>query len=111
MRKISLVLVAAMLLSVGTIFGNNVQPPDPVKNLSAQIGALLNNNYFIIEDGDVTAKVKFIVNQEKEIVVLHVESDSPRMEVFIKSRLNYQKVDLQEYREGRTYTIPVRIVA
>ncbi len=111
MRKVSLILVAAMLLSVGAIFASDVQHPDPGKDLSAQIRDLLHNNSFIIEDYDVTAKVKFTVNQDKEIVVLSVESDSPRMEVFLKSRLNYQKVDLQEYREGKTYTIPVRVTA
>ncbi|MBT8183834.1 MAG: hypothetical protein KJN76_03265 [Eudoraea sp.] len=107
MRKFSLLFVA-MLLAVGTSFANADKPKNPNKNLSAQIGDLLDNNSFIV-DSDLTAKVKFTVNRDQEIVVLSVESDSDLLEQFVKSRLNYEKVELQEYREGKTYTIPVRI--
>ncbi|MEX0289032.1 MAG: hypothetical protein AB3N14_07955 [Flavobacteriaceae bacterium] len=108
MRKFSLFFVA-MLLSVGTLFANVDKPKNPNKTLSAQIGDLLDNNPFIVEYDDLTAKVKFTLNQDKEIVVLRVETDNEVLEAFVKNRLNYQKVDLQEYREGRTYTVPVRI--
>ncbi len=107
MRKFSL-LFAAMLLSAGTLFANADKPKDPNKNLSAQIGDLLENNSFIV-DNDLTAEVKFTVNRDQEIVVLSVKTDNANLEQFVKSRLNYEKVDLEEYREGKTYTIPVRI--
>ena len=107
MRKFSLLFVA-MLFSVGTLFANADKPKNPNKSLAAQIGDLLDHNSFVLND-DLTAKVKFTVNRDQEIVVLSVDSDSDILERFVKSRLNYQKVQLQEYREGKTYTVPVRI--
>jgi len=108
MRKFSL-LFAVMLLSVGTLFASADKPKNPNKNLSAQIGDLLDDNSFIVDYNDLTAKVKFTLNRDQEIVVLSVETDSRILEKFVKNRLNYQKVQLQEYREGKTYTVPVRI--
>jgi len=109
MRKISLVFVATMLLSTVSLFANNAKPVDPAKNLSTQIGDLLDNNSFILENNDLTAEVLFTLNENKEIVVLSVETENEVLEAFVKSRLNYQKVELDEYREGKMYTVPVRI--
>lgn len=108
MKKFSL-LFLAMLLSVGTIFANADKPRNPKKDLSAQIGDLLDNPSFTAEYYDLTAKVKFTLNEDKEIVVLSVETNNLVLETYVKTRLNYQKVELQDYREGRTYTVPVRI--
>lgn len=110
MRKFSLFLVAALLLSVVSVSANDPKPKKPAnETLSAQIGDLLDNNAFIVENRDLTAKVRFTLNEDKEIVVLSIETDDKVLEAFVKNRLNYQKVTLDEYREGRTYTIPVRI--
>lgn len=110
MRKLNSFLVAAMLLVSGSIFANNIGELDnPTKKLSTQIAELLKDNSFIVAEEDLTAKVLFTVNDAKEIVVLSVDTEDGRLEQFVKGRLNYQKVILNEYREGRTYTVAVRI--
>ena len=113
MRKFSLVLVAAMLLTTGGIFANdsktNPKKANPSKTLSTQIADLLDDNFFVLKEGDWTANVKFILNSANEIVVLSVDTDNHLLEGFVKSRLNYQKVELTGFREGKTFTVPVRI--
>lgn len=109
MRKISLVLIVAVLLSVGNVFANDVKEPNPSKQLSAQISQMLNKNRFFEIAADLTAQVRFTLNNEQEIVILSVETEAIEMEEFIKARLNYKKVALPEYTEGKIYTIPVRI--
>ena len=52
-----------------------------------------------------------VVNKEKEIVVLSVDTNDKALEYFVKARLNYHKVQDNEIPEGRRYTIPVKIVA
>ena len=64
MRKFSLVLVAAMLLSAGSIFANDSKKVEPTKKLSSQIAQLLDDNNFIIED-DLTAHVRFTLNSNQ----------------------------------------------
>lgn len=111
MRKISLVLVAAMLLSTGNVLAGNSRKSNPPKTLSVQIGELLKKNSFKLEGGDMIAVVRFTLNNEKEIVVLSVDTENEVLEEFVKGRLNYKKVDLTKFRKGRTYLVPIRITA
>ncbi|WP_291871528.1 hypothetical protein [Maribacter sp.] len=109
MKKISLVLVAAMLLSTGSILANNLDGLNPTKTLTAQISKLLSSNDLTEYEVNVEAQVRFTINKDREIVVLSVDTDNGTVEEFVKSRLNYEKVDMSNYVEGRLYTMPVRI--
>lgn len=112
MRKISFVLVAAMLLTAGSSFANNTptEKDDPIKSLNAQIGDLLDDNNFTENEEGETAQVLFMLNDNKEIVVLSVDAcKNTTLEGFIKSSLNYHKVALAEYKKGTKYTVTVRV--
>ncbi len=111
MRKLSLVVVAAMLLSTGNVLANNTEGVKPAKSLSSQIATMLSDNNFTEVKSDLTAQVRFTLNSEGEIVVLSVDTDSDTIERFVKNRLNYKKVELNQVEEGKIYTIPVRIKA
>ena len=109
MRKISVVLFAALLFTVGNVLA--VDPVDnPNKKLSTQIQQMLKSNEFDIED-DITANVRFTLNKEGEIVVLSIDTEHKELEGFVKGRLNYKKVELNAVNEGKIYTVPVRITA
>lgn len=106
MRKISLVLVAALLLTAGNVLANDYKPEKPTNKLTTQIHKMLKSNNFAIED-DLTANVRFTINDEGEIVVLSVATSDQVLESFLKGRLNYKKVE--NAKEGKIYTIFVRI--
>jgi|GEM_PF-421213 len=108
MKKVSLLLVAVCLLAAGSLYANNETLKDPKKELSQQIDALLDNYEFEVAE-DITAVVKFTLNADQEIVVLTVETNDDSLEAYLKGRLNYEKVELENFKEGRTYTVPVRI--
>lgn len=109
MRKFSLVFAAAVLFTAGNLFANDSNTTDPSKNLATQISELLEDNYFVIQNQDLTANVLFTLNHDKEIVVISVDTDNELLENFVKSRLNYHEVDLDNFKEGKLYTVPVRI--
>ena len=111
MRKISLVLVAAMLLFTGSILANDVKDGDPAKSLSAQISEILYNNDFTEEGVDLTAQVRFTLNKQGEIVVMSVDTKNDKLETFVKSRLNYKKVEVDNLEEGKLFTVSVRIAS
>lgn len=109
MRKISLsIFAAALFLTTNAFAADPIE--NPSKTLSNQIQSMLVNNNFNIVD-DLTADVRFTVNQEGEIVVLSINTESVELEGFVKGRLNYQKVDFSQIEEGKIYTVPVRISA
>ncbi len=112
MRKLSITLIAAMLFSTGTLFANDFNSPEkPTKTLSEQIGALLDKNDFTEDECGKTAEVEFTLNSEQEIVVLSVDAADSTLDSFIKSRLNYQEVELDSFKEGKKYTVKVSIKA
>lgn len=109
MRKLSVVLVAAMLCSAGNVFANAVNEVNPLETLSEQISQLLSENSFAQNEVELTAQVRFTLNNDHEIVVLSVETENPVLEDFVKLKLNYEKVILGTYKEGKLYTVSVRI--
>ncbi|SDM98283.1 hypothetical protein [Kriegella aquimaris] len=111
MRKISLMLIAAMLLVTGSMWANGPETEKPTKQLTARIWSLLKKNAFDAELVDQTADVRFIVNRDHEIVILTIDSNSKELEYAIKYKLNYKKVEFSSYKEGETYIIPIRVVA
>ena len=112
MRKFSLVLVAAALFISGNLFANDSDNTDPQRSLKTQIQELLKVNKLVVEDfEELTANVLFTVNSEEEIVVISVETDDSELELFVKSKLNYKKVELNEFVEGRMYRMPLRVKA
>lgn len=111
MKKISLVLVAAMLLLSGNVLASDLDANKPSKSISTQIQKMLQNNSFDIEEGELYAQVRFTFNKDGEIVVLSVETEDNTLEGFVKGRLNYKKVDAQNTEEGKMYTVAVRVTA
>ena len=108
MKKVSLVLMAAAMFAVANVSANEVEPVNPAKNLSTQIHRMLESNSFDVSE-DLTANVQFTINKEGEIVVLSVDTADDTLEDFVKGRLNYRKVEVTNFKKGRTYTVPVRI--
>jgi hypothetical protein len=111
MRKLSYVIVAAMLLSTGSILATTTELREPIKGISAQIYEMLSDNSFSEGEYNSTAQVRFTLNDEGEIVVLSVETESEDLERFVKTRLNYKKIEISNVEEGKLYTVPVRITS
>ncbi len=109
MRKLPVVLAAALLLAAGTLSANEPGTTEPKKDLATQISDLLKDNSFIVQEQDITANVLFTLNHNKEIVVISVDTKDELLERFVKSRLNYQQVSLDQTAEGKLFTVPVRI--
>lgn len=109
MRKVSVLFVAALLLSVVTISANDLETGPSSKSLSSQISSILQNNVLTEDDVDLSAQVRFTLNNKQEIVVLSVDSDDETLENFVIAKLNYQKVDVDSFVEGKLYTVSVRV--
>lgn len=111
MRKIKIASVVCMLLTTFGVFANKGEKETAKKSLSSQIYEMLEDNSFEVQYTELTANVRFTINNKGELVVLSVETKNDVLEKFVKSRLNYQKVDAGIVVEGRIYTVPVRITA
>ena len=110
MKKVSIVLAAAALMSFGQVNATPNPTEDPGKRLTQEIHAMLDDNEFAAKQ-DVVAKVRFMINKEGEIVIVTVDSADQNVAQFVKGRLNYKKIDTEGLATGKLYNLPLRIEA
>lgn len=110
--KIALFVFAIAFTSTLSASTDPVKTKAPVSKIestkvSKEIKRLLENPNFLIEK-ELTAFVIFTLNDQNEIVVLSVKTEYETLENYIKSRLNYSKLDLKLNSEKK-YGVPVTI--
>ncbi|PQJ14622.1 hypothetical protein [Aureicoccus marinus] len=110
MKKVSIVLAAAAMLSFSQVSATPNPTEDPGKRLTQEIHGLLKENNFAANQ-DVVAQVRFMINKEGEIVIVTVDSADENVALFVKGRLNYQKIDTEGLTKGQMYSMPLRITA
>lgn len=105
----ALLLVVTIAFSTA-LYANDKPTKDTSNSISEEIGQLLKNPGFTIEE-DILANVKVFFNDDNEIVVLTVNSESEDIDSYIKSRLNYKELSKDINNKNRYYIVPVRITA
>ena len=110
MKTIKTITLALFLL-VGTIASAN----DPVEKevdsptIHEEISKLLQNPDFSVEENS-TAIVNIFINSEGELVVISVKTENESLEQYVKSSLNYYKLD-NKRNIGKVFTLPVTITS
>lgn len=108
MKQSKLILMLAIFMS--TVVMANVDPRPSTKEISKQLSFILGTPDFRLTQDAIVANVRFKVNSESEIVVLTVKSENELVESYIKSRMNYRKVEISGLVKGQEYTVDVRIL-
>ncbi len=92
MKKLTILLVAFLLGST-QIFAFNDNPTNAAQQLRNQIAVLLESPEILVENDALNAEIEFTLNSEGEIVVLSVDTKENIVKNYVKSRLNYKKID------------------
>ncbi|PKV52258.1 hypothetical protein ATE84_4367 [Aquimarina sp. MAR_2010_214] len=108
MKKLNVLLIV-VAFAISSVASANTNPTKTENALNKEIKALLKKPSFKIKK-ELTAYVTFALNSKGEIVVLSVDSESEKLEGYIKSRLNYKKIGRQYGSEPRVFKMPLRIV-
>ena len=110
MKTIKSVTLALFLL-VGTIASanNSVEKKGDSPTIYKEISELLQNPNFSVDENS-TAIVKLFVNSEGELIVISVKTENETLEKFVKSSLNYHKLDNKIY-SGKEFILPVTLTA
>jgi len=103
----TILLIVAITFS--SVLSASTEPTTTeINSMTKEIKKLLKSPSFKIEQ-DIKALVTITFNQDKEIVVLHIDSESMELEDFIKTRLNYNKFSNYLVPEHRTFVVPIRL--
>ncbi|WP_417444894.1 hypothetical protein [Joostella sp.] len=111
MKNFKLTLILALLAVSNIVMASNNDPKPTNSEVSKQLSLILGTPSFRVSDNDMLAKVHFMVNKKSELIVLTVTAENEMVEDYIKSRMNYEKINNSSLEAGKEYLINVRIVA
>jgi len=99
MKKLIVLLV--VVFASTQIFANDKNTKETNKEkLRSEIAVLLEKPQIKLERNEINASIEFILNAKGEIVILSVDSDKEAIDDYVKTRLNYKKVDADITRTG-----------
>ncbi|WP_299218079.1 hypothetical protein [uncultured Aquimarina sp.] len=99
MKKLIVLLV--VVLASTQVFANDKNAEETNKEkLRSEIALLLEKPQIKLERNEINASIEFILNAKGEIVILNVDSEKEAIEDYVKTRLNYKKVDSDITRTG-----------
>ena len=64
---------------------------------------------YLTDGKDVTAKLSLMLNNKNQVIVVSVDSKSGTVEEYVKSKLNYQKINVKGLKKGEIYRVPLTI--
>ena len=77
---------------------------------SEEISRMLFRSSLIVEK-DLTVKVFFVLNEEKEIQIKSISSSNEAVIEFLRVRLNGQQLKGSNWHSNKIYELPVRVKA
>ena len=110
MKNLKLLFLALALFTIN-ISAANLNPIKPTDELRIEIVELIGTNYMNeMQADELGAEVLFTVNNNREIIILSVDSDDDLLESYLKRKLNYKKVNHRPSKNGEIYLLPVKMV-
>lgn len=87
--------ILVILLAFGITLTSSAREIAPESTLKKELHAMMSD--IKLPDGEsFEATVKFLVNEDNQIVIVSVDTNDQFVESLIKNRLNYQKIQSDE---------------
>ena len=110
MKKLKILILALLLIAMN-VSAAVINPVTPTAKLRAEIVELIGTDCpFEFDEDACTAEIIFTVNLKGEIIIISVTSKNPGADSYIKSKINYKKVNHFVSKEGTLFFLPFRIV-
>lgn len=110
MKSIKLVLLVLAITSGSVLFASTDKNPENSNDIAKEVVEHLKNPKLTLKK-DVRVFVKFTLNENHEMVVLHTNSESRVIDSYIKSRLNYKTLKAKSLSGKKTFILPLTIEA
>ena len=108
--KTIIAVFALALLTSFSVSANETTPEKSKEVLRTKIVSLIGKTVPVeITDKSMSAEVSFVLSDNNELVVLSVKSEHKAVDKFVKSKLNYKKVNVAGIKKGEVYRMPLKI--
>lgn len=112
MKNLKLSIALLLLMSTAFISVKGENPKKSFVSINKELTTLLIPTTEVgLLDKDEFVKVKIVITQNNEIVVLHTNSDNNELNNYIKSSLNYKKLTTNELEREMNYEFEIRFKA
>lgn len=115
MKKLKLTITAvALFLATMTSFATEIEPKPTKESNQAfrsEIVSLIGSEVpdYITDGKDLTANLSLMVNNSNELIVVSTSANNTSLDNYLKSKLNYQKIDVKGLKKGEIYKVPLTI--
>jgi len=103
------ILALLIVFAFSAVSFTTKENPEVKKQLHDQIVKMLGKTTDLNLADKAEAEVVFTLNNKSEIVIISVNSENKLLDSFVKSRLNYKKVDVKALNQGDIYKLPLII--
>ena len=107
--KIIIAVISISLLSTFSLNATDKKPSKVNKELRTRIVSIIGITIPIHLNQECTATIWFVLNTKNELVILTVDSENEEVKSYIKSKLNYQKMNISSTLKGEQYTVSLKI--
>jgi hypothetical protein len=107
MRKVKVLFVALLAgLFITTTAMAATDGLNPESSLRSEIIKLIDHpQQDVLQGQDLTANLRLMVNGENELIVLDTGTNDPLLDSYIKSKLNYKKVEARDINYFKFYFV------
>jgi len=111
MKKGIILLLAICFLCSLEAKANSSKPHSSVEQLRKEVAAHFKGQDLSFLDKNVeVVKVSFLINAKNELVISNVEGEDPDVCDYVKSVLNFKRVDFAPVKQLSRYAVEIRLV-
>lgn len=105
-------IITIFAISLSTVFAASATEKNPskvTKELRTEIVSMLGKKIPIEFKKAEKVELSFMINKQNELVVLTVDSNQTEFNTYVKSKLNYKKLNPVGAKQGEVYKVPVTL--
>ncbi len=109
-------VIAILAISIASVLpssaNTNTEPASKEAKtiLRTEIVSLLGNHKYDLKNETLEAQVSVMLNNQNELVVVGVKTSDKTIADYVKTKLNYKKVDVKGIEKGTVYRIPLKMI-
>ena len=109
--KLFVAIFSLSILATTSINANNsnTEPTKEKNPLRTEIINLIGNEIPIDIKKTINTEISFTFNNNNELIVIDVDSKNEQLISYIKSKLNYKKINMKNVKKKEVYTLPLRV--
>lgn len=109
MKKLVVLLVFALSMNVAFVSAKELGPKKSYMVTANELTTLLNPTVPVVElESDLVVKVKLMLTENNEIIVLETNTEIEELTTYIEKNLNYVKLSSNELSPGKKYVFEVK---